>query len=143
MTQPTNATTTTTTTARTTRKHTTTQPAEVVGRGFRKADHALVWMVSSQSEANRWHPVTQMPNGQLICDCTAASFNRQCAHVAAVRMLLAVEEAEFQASLPPTITPTTRTDDERATAPLYRSNAPFSIFKSEPRRPQEMAREDW
>ena len=141
MTQPTTA----RTTARTTRKpKTTTQPAEVVGRGFRKADHALVWMVTSQSEANRWHQVTQQQNGSLVCDCKAASFGRTCAHVTAVRTLLAVEEAEWQASQPPTLTPTTvRTDDERATAPLYRSNAPFSIFKSEPRRPQEMAREDW
>jgi len=138
------------TTARTTRicirKHTTTtQPAEVVGRGFRKRDHALVWMVTSQSESNRWHPVTQEADGHLSCDCAGWQYRSRCRHCDAVRTLLAVEEAEWQASQPPTLTPApvTRTDDERATAPLYRSNAPFGIFKSEPRRPQEMAREDW
>jgi len=133
MTQPTNATTTTTTTARTTRKHTTTtQPAEVVGRGFRKRDHALVWMVTSQTEANRWHQVTQQQNGSLVCDCRAAQYNRTCAHVTAVRTLLAVEEAEWQASQPPTLTvpAVTAAPDPRDTAMLYHDNRGFSLFKA-------------
>jgi len=131
MTQPTNAT--------TTRTRKTTTPVEVVGRGFRKSDHALVWMVTSQSETNRWHQVTQVGECRFhayTCDCTAAAkFHRpSCAHRDAVRTLLAVEEAEWQASQPPTITtpvtPVTRTDEERATAPLYRDNRSFSIWKA-------------
>lgn len=126
-------------TATRTRKATTvktTTPVEVVGRGFRKADHALVWMTTSQSEANRWHQVTQLANGQFACDCKSACLSRRpsCAHRDAVRMLLAVEEAEFQATHQPAITRTptvpARTDDERATAPLSRDNKPFSIFKA-------------
>jgi len=127
----------TTATAPTTRKprrtRKTSTPLMVCGRGFRKADHALVWMVPSQSEANRWHQVTQSIEGQLsslVCDCAGWSYRHTCAHRDAVLRTLADEEAVFQAvqSLLTTQERHER-EDERASAILRRSQEPVSIWR--------------
>jgi hypothetical protein len=113
----------------------------VAGRGFRKGDFALVWMVPSQSEANRWHTVTQI-EGQLECDCHAGQYGRMCLHRAVVFLDLSAEaqafaarrqaqaEAETGVSASIGSARTLTADEQRATAPLARSNAPFSIFKA-------------
>jgi hypothetical protein len=101
----------------------------VVGRGFRKRDYALVWMVPSQSEANRWHMVTEI-EGQLECDCHAGQYGRLCIHRAVVYLDLTAEAQTFAARRQAQAQAETPTDDARDTAPLYRSNAPFSLFKA-------------
>jgi hypothetical protein len=54
-------------------------------------------------------------DGRTICCCKAAQFNRHCAHVAAVN------EYRWKEA-----TAATRRDS----APLYRDNRPFSLFKA-------------
>ncbi len=62
----------------------------VVGRGVRKSDGATVYAVPSRSQANRWHLVV-VAYGGLVCDCTAAQFNRYCCHRAAARARMEAE----------------------------------------------------
>lgn len=126
---------------------------EVVGAGYTKDGHRRVYAVPSRSEANRWHLVT-VDGERLSCDCPQATKGRKvCAHRAAVRARI-LEERRIAAALGDdaaddgeepedtgwTITPRGRdalrgfeaTQAQRAqreTAPLYRDNKPFSIWK--------------
>jgi len=54
-------------------------------------------------------------DGRTICCCTAAQFNRHCVHVAAVNEFRWKEAAAAS---------------RRDSAPLYRDNRPFSLFKA-------------
>ena len=105
---------------------------EIMGRGYRKRDKALVWMVPSQSEANRWHTVTQIGD-HLECDCTAGQHVRVCIHRAVVFLALSAEASVFAArhaqhSQAPAAAAAVA--HPGAAAPLYRSNAPSSLFKA-------------
>jgi len=110
---------------------------QVVGTGTTK-DGRRVYAVPSRTEKNRWHLVT-VAFGALHCDCLAATFHRYCCHRAAVRARLEAEafdarerEAErgFHAAARALAEAEQRQQAERReTAPLARSNAPFSLFK--------------
>jgi hypothetical protein len=54
-------------------------------------------------------------DGRTICCCKAAQFNRHCVHVAAVNEYRWKEAAAAS---------------RRDSAPLYRDNRPFSLFKA-------------
>jgi hypothetical protein len=73
-------------------------------------DGRRVFAVASRSETNRWYLVTVGENA-LSCDCKAGKFHPEtpCAHRKIVHDRLV---------------------SERDAAPMYRSNAPFSIWKS-------------
>jgi hypothetical protein len=112
---------------------------EVRGHGVRKPDGAPVFAVPSRSQQNTWHLV--VVNGlELTCDCAAAQHGRYCAHRAAVRARLELEaqvrrdtherevERAFHAAARALNVQLDR-DRRHETAPLARSNAPFSVFK--------------
>ncbi len=90
---------------------------EVVGHGTRKRDGAAVYAVPSRKEANRLHLVA-VEGKRLSCDCAAGQHGRVCAHRATVYLFLLarVERASEQRPA-------------HETAPLARSNAPFSVWK--------------
>jgi hypothetical protein len=73
-----------------------------------------VYSVPSESTPGTVYQVIVVDN-RTICCCTAASFSRHCKHVAAVDRFRWNEAAA-----------TTRRDS----APLYRDNRPFSLFKA-------------
>jgi hypothetical protein len=71
-------------------------------------------LVSSASEPSRVHRVVYLYEGvtRVLCDCTAASYGRSCKHA-----LVALEFLhEFERK-------------QRDTAPVRRSNKPFSLMK--------------
>lgn len=115
---------------------------EISGRGIVKATGERMYAVTSGSEASRWH-IVRVSGAQLVCDCTAATHGRYCQHRAIVREQLGKEAAEAQASIDAMDGLKAATERlaeqnrawvaqqaERDSAPVYRSNAPFSIFKT-------------
>jgi hypothetical protein len=80
-------------------------------------DGRTLYTVASRSKPGRFHMVIQS-EGRIACDCEASKFGKMCAHKAVV-------QAHLQAKQPIVAT----TDWYRDTAPLYRDNLPFSIFK--------------
>ncbi len=101
----------------------------VMGKGTRKSDGAVVYGVNSASEANRVYIVAVLP-GRLECACRARGY---CKHRAATHKRMLDERAAATIAQHPTarqlVTATPRTDDDRASAMLARSNAAFSLFK--------------
>jgi hypothetical protein len=109
---------------------------EVVGHGHRKSDGAKIYCTTSHREANRWHIVALVGN-RLTCDCHSRVL---CSHRAAVHMYLVVQlaeraaraeeiECELEAERDERTEPNVQVDRRHETAPLFRSNAPFSLFK--------------
>jgi hypothetical protein len=109
----------------------------VIGHGTRKSDCSAVYAVPSRSQQNTWHLV--VVNGlELTCDCAAAQHGRYCAHRAAVWARLELEaavrrdtherdvERAFHAAARAL---NVQLDRRHETAPLSRTNAPFSLFK--------------
>lgn len=95
---------------------------QITGFGHTTDGRAL-YTVSSRSRPGAFHMVT-IRNHQPTCDCEAAKFGKHCAHIDAVL-------AKTKAKAP--VTPTTseyREPSFRDSAPLFRDNKPFSIFKS-------------
>jgi hypothetical protein len=109
----------------------------VVGHGHRKSDGAKIYCTTSHREANRWHIVALVGN-RLTCDCHSRVL---CSHRAAVHMYLVVQlaeraaraeeiECELEAERSQVCSErTVELDRRHETAPLARSNAPFSLFK--------------
>jgi hypothetical protein len=98
----------------------------VAARGTRRSDGARVILTTSSEGAARLHCVA-VTERALECDCKAGQHGRYCMHRAVVRDHLVAERAELNRKLrarPARVT----TAAERDTAPLYRSNKPFSIF---------------
>lgn len=90
------------------------QPAKVT-RVERTADGRTVYIVSSQTNAEANYRVIW--NGRFECGCQGFHFRSTCAHVktaAAYEQELADRQTASQL---------------RDTAPLYRDNKPFSIWR--------------
>lgn len=124
-------------------------PAVITGCGKRQ-DGQLLFIVSSQTQAGRYYVVTHYGNS-LRCNCQAGQYGKHCAHVAAVRARLQralsggigalsiPREYAMRAPLsvmedktpekPRPLTAQMDVQTLRDTAPMYRSNAGFSIFK--------------
>ncbi len=116
----------------------------IVGRGWRVTDGALALAVPSQSEPGKRHMVV-LVGAHLECDCKGyVDYALTCIHCGVVANEMAAEAQAFAArqaearrtetakraaSKPTPIVPT-RSDADRASAPLARSNAPFSLFKA-------------
>jgi hypothetical protein len=73
-----------------------TSGLHIIGTGYRRADGAQVFAVSSASNAVLAHLVTVQGN-RLHCDCTAAQYDRYCAHRALVHEVLS-QEAHHEAA---------------------------------------------
>jgi hypothetical protein len=109
----------------------------VIGHGTRRSDGAAVYAVPSRSQENTWHLVV-VHGLELTCDCAAAQHGRYCAHRAPVRARLELEAAvrrdvqerevewAFHAAARAL---NVQLDRRHESAPLARSNAPFSLFK--------------
>jgi hypothetical protein len=93
--------------------------AQITGHGHTH-DGRHCFTVASRTEANRWHVVIVNPS-HLECDCQASRYGKVCAHRKVVRERLLAERAEHEAAAAANLV--------RNTAPLYRDNRPFSIFK--------------
>jgi hypothetical protein len=94
--------------------------AQITGHGHTR-DGRRCFTVASQTQENVWHIVI-VNAGHLECDCIAsARYGKVCCHRKAVHERLAQERADREAQA--------ATAAMRDTAPLFRSNAPFSIFK--------------
>jgi hypothetical protein len=95
----------------------------ITGQGMTKDGHRA-FAVASRSEANRWYLVTVGENA-LTCDCPAHNYSsKPCAHRKVVHARLVSERdaaAEKMAKAAAA---------KRDAAPMHRSNAPFSIWKS-------------
>ncbi|MBF6591629.1 MAG: hypothetical protein IVW57_14045 [Ktedonobacterales bacterium] len=85
----------------------------IIGRGTRKSDGARVFVVSSSRDQFRGYIVV-VHASHLACECPS---RKVCKHRALVHLALKKERDAAQAA------------KDRDTAPLYRSNAPFSLFK--------------
>jgi hypothetical protein len=66
---------------------------EVVGKGFRRSDHAQIFCTTSHSEPDRWHVVV-LAGKRLVCDCKSRSY---CTHKASVHMFLLTQAARREA----------------------------------------------
>jgi hypothetical protein len=97
-----------------------TQQAPIITGYGHTHDGRRCFTVASRAEANRWHVVIVNP-GHLECDCQACRYGKACAHRTVVRERLLAERADREAVAAASLA--------RDTAPLYRSNASFSIFK--------------
>jgi hypothetical protein len=97
----------------------------ITGQGYDKATGRRVFAVASRSEANRWYLVTVGENA-LNCDCKAGQFHPEtpCAHRKVVHAHLVSERAAAAEKV------ANAAAAKRDTAPVYRSNALFSIWKS-------------
>ncbi len=110
---------------------------EVVAHGTRRSDGAAVYAVPSRSKPGQWHLVVA-EGLDLVCTCEAGKHGRYCAHRAAVRARQEIEaevrrdtherevERAFHAAARAL---NVQLDHRHETAPLARSNAPFSLFK--------------
>lgn len=90
---------------------------QIVGQGTLAVNGLPFLLVSSGSEPGRVHVVAYAYQGvylgsRIHCDCVAASWGKSCRHVLVAREWL----AEFERK-------------QRDTAPLRRSNEPFSLMK--------------
>lgn len=65
---------------------------QIVGRGYRKADHCPVYAVQSASQPGLAHFVFQT-GLQLTCTCRAGTFSVYCQHRALVRQ--AIQEGRY------------------------------------------------
>jgi hypothetical protein len=130
--------------------------AVVTGHG-KKRDGQILYTVSSQSQVGRSYLVFDYGNS-LRCNCQAGQYGKHCAHVEAVRARLATYAMEGIGGLstpreygmrgalsplddkpekapqkpvekPRPLTAQMSAQALRDTAPLYRSNAGFSIWK--------------
>jgi hypothetical protein len=97
-----------------------TKPASllpaITGHGHTK-DGRTLYTVASRSHPGHFHLVTAKDE-RVTCDCEAAQYGKMCSHRAVV-------SAHLEAHEPIVAT----TDWYRDTAPLYRDNLPFSVFK--------------
>ncbi len=133
----------------------------IVGRGYRKADHAPVYAISSATQPNVWHLVA-VEQDQLVCNCKAGQHGRYCQHRALVHETLEAERearrrihqqrANWNALVMDGdvmerdhLAAADAREAMRATAPLARDNAAFSIFKQPDPTPAATARplSDW
>lgn len=94
----------------------------VTGQGHTH-DGRRVFTVASRTEANRWYLVV-VGEHALSCDCPFHNYSdKPCAHRQVVReRLLAERDAKREAEAKEAAA-------KRDAAPLYRSNAGFSLFK--------------
>jgi hypothetical protein len=97
-----------------TRAH--TSGLHIIGKGTVRADGTCVFAVSSASDAVLAHLVTVQGN-RLHCDCTAAQYDRYCAHRALVHEVLSQEAQQVRPS------------HETAVLMPARGNAAISMWK--------------
>ncbi len=121
----------------------------IVGEGHWRQGGARFLVVGSASEEGRFHLVTILA-GRLVCDCPSRALcqHRALAHEALVEeaarrqdqpvdmydselaMIQLEAQAIADAALPPSRSERDRRWRERDTAPLYRSNAGFSLWRA-------------
>jgi hypothetical protein len=98
---------------------------EVVGKGFRRSDHAKIYCTTSHSEPDRWHVVTLLGK-RLVCGCKAHSY---CMHKASVHMFLLTQAARREAFAEEVREAAEREESERRERSMPRQRAAFSMLK--------------
>jgi|GEM_PF-1941884 len=99
---------------------TATTAAQVMGKGETDYDGNTIYSVPSRSHPGDVYQVVIDTHRLAHCCCTAASFHQLCCHIRAVDAFRRAEREAAQLAAAKV----------RDAAPMYRSNAPFSLFKA-------------